>query len=135
MRALRSYPPEYLTFFDLYNRGEHFEAHETLEDLWHAGRPLAPAASKNRFYQGLIVFAVAWVHAGRDNPYGIRHCLEKARGHLTPFAPFHMGVDVVSILEYIDRRLPSLREIEAEGCKPAPGDLPHLYLFPVDSSV
>jgi uncharacterized protein len=79
-------------------RGEYFEAHETLEDIWRA----ADTAEKD-FFQGLVHFTVAWYQAGRGNRVGCERQLEKAVRRLTPFAPEHRGVDVATILRSVER--------------------------------
>jgi uncharacterized protein len=81
---------------DLIRRGEYFEAHEVLEDVWRAAEP-----QERDFYQGLVHVAVAWYQAGRGNRVGCERQLEKAARRLGPYAPEHEGVEVVSILEQI----------------------------------
>jgi 8-oxo-dGTP pyrophosphatase MutT (NUDIX family) len=78
-------------------RGEYFEAHETLEDVWRAAEP-----AEKDFYQGLVHVAVAWYQAGRGNRVGCERQLEKAARRLTPFAPEHRRVAVASLLTSIE---------------------------------
>jgi len=68
-------------------RGEYFEAHETLEDVWRSAGP-----AEKDFFQGLVHVAVAWYQAGRGNRVGCERQLEKAARRLGPFAPEHRGV-------------------------------------------
>jgi predicted metal-dependent hydrolase len=79
-------------------RGEYFEAHESLEDVWRA----AESAEKD-FFQGLVHVAVAWYQAGRGNRVGCERQLEKAVRRLTPYAPEHRGVDVAAFLRSVER--------------------------------
>jgi predicted metal-dependent hydrolase len=79
------------------HRGEYFEAHETLEDVWRAAEP-----AEKDFFQGLVHVAVAWYQAGRGNRYGCERQLAKAVRRLTPFAPEHRGVAVEPLLLSID---------------------------------
>jgi uncharacterized protein len=79
-------------------RGEYFEAHETLEDVWRASDP-----DEKDFFQGLVHVAVAWYQAGRGNRVGCERQLEKAARRLTPFAPEHRGVDVAAFLRSVER--------------------------------
>jgi uncharacterized protein len=79
-------------------RGEYFEAHETLEDVWRAADP-----AEKDFFQGLVHVAVAWYQAGRGNGYGCERQLQKAARRLRPFAPEYRGVDVESYLRSIER--------------------------------
>jgi uncharacterized protein len=80
------------------DRGEYFEAHETLEDIWRAAEP-----AEKDFFQGLVHFTVAWYQAGRGNRVGCERQLEKAARRLAPFAPRHRGVDVAAILRSVEQ--------------------------------
>lgn len=77
----------------LIRAGEHFSAHEVLEDEWRA----APAPERD-FLQGLVHVAVAWYQAGRGNAYGCGRQLKKAQRRLGPYAPEHRGIDVEALL-------------------------------------
>jgi uncharacterized protein len=79
-------------------RGEYFEAHESLEDVWRAAEP-----AEKDFFQGLVHVAVAWHQAGRGNRPGCERQLEKAARRLAPFAPEHRGVDVAAFLRSVER--------------------------------
>jgi uncharacterized protein len=79
-------------------RGEYFEAHESLEDVWRAAEP-----AEKDFFQGLVHVAVAWYQAGRGNRVGCERQLEKAVRRLTPYAPEHRGVDVAAFLRSVER--------------------------------
>jgi predicted metal-dependent hydrolase len=95
-------------------RGEYFEAHETLEDVWRAADP-----AEKDFFQGLVHVAVAWYQAGRGNRVGCERQLEKAARRLTPYAPEHRGVDI----EFL------LREVEDAARTVAGGSLELLPVF------
>jgi predicted metal-dependent hydrolase len=76
-----------------FNRGEYFECHETLEELWMAEtRPI------RRFYQGILQIGVAFHHlrAGRYKP--VIWLLERGSSYLHPFGRECMGVDVTGLL-------------------------------------
>jgi 8-oxo-dGTP pyrophosphatase MutT (NUDIX family) len=77
-------------------RGEYFEAHESLEDVWRAAEP-----AEKDFFQGLVHVAVAWYQAGRGNRVGCERQLEKAVRRLTPYAPEHRGVGVEALLQSV----------------------------------
>jgi predicted metal-dependent hydrolase/8-oxo-dGTP pyrophosphatase MutT (NUDIX family) len=78
-------------------RGDYFEAHESLEDVWRAAEP-----AEKDFFQGLVHVAVAWYQAGRGNRTGCERQLEKAARRLTPYAPEHRGVGVAFLLLSIE---------------------------------
>lgn len=56
--------PRYFGFFDCFNHGRYFEAHQILEALWLRER----FNSKGNLYKGLIQVAGAFVHLQRDRP-------------------------------------------------------------------
>jgi predicted metal-dependent hydrolase len=87
-------------------RGEYFEAHESLEDVWRAAEP-----AEKDFFQGLVHVAVAWYQAGRGNRPGCERQLEKAARRLSPFAPEHRGVDVAGFLRSVE----SAQRVVASG--------------------
>ncbi len=76
-----------------FNRGEFFEQHETLEDLWRA-----ETREVRRLYQGILQVGVAMYHIGRRNHHGAMHMLTRGPNHLRPFAPACQTVDVSDLL-------------------------------------
>lgn len=69
---------EFLRGVELFNRGEFFDAHEVLEDVWRA----APAHEK-KFLQGVVQIAVAFHHYSTGNRVGMRSVLERAIRNLS----------------------------------------------------
>lgn len=63
-----------------WNAGAWFEAHEDWETLWHEAE-----GARREWLQGLIQFAAAFVHVGRDNAGGVvkllRTAAQKAGGY------------------------------------------------------
>ncbi len=86
------FPQALERFVDLFNREEFWASHEVLEDDW---RRLG-----SDFYQGLILYASAFVHAVRGNPHGIVAQLDKAEDRLSRYSPTYLGVDVKALLEH-----------------------------------
>ena len=82
----------------LIRAGEHFAAHEALEEAWRAS-----TREERDFFQGLVHVAVAWYQAGRGRPIATGRQLEKAERRLAPFAPAHRGVDVEDVLAQVRR--------------------------------
>jgi len=76
----------------LFNRGEFFEAHEVLEDVWRA----APAAER-KFLQGLIQIAVALHHHSRGNSVGARSLLARAVGNLNCYPEEFAGIELAML--------------------------------------
>jgi hypothetical protein len=87
-----AFPPSLRRFVELFNRGLYWESHEALEDDW---RRLG-----SDFYQGLILYASAFVHAQRGNRHGILAQLDKAEERLHPYLPSYMGIDVAGIFTH-----------------------------------
>jgi predicted metal-dependent hydrolase len=86
----QKYDPHYLGFFDCFNRGEFYEAHEVLEKIWLPQR----SSANGRFYKGLIQLAGAFVHLqkGRLRPAGA--LLKLAKENLETYGAAHQGLDL-----------------------------------------
>jgi len=85
-------PEPLVRFADLVNRGEYWESHEVLEEAWRR--------TGSAFYQGLILYASAFVHARRGTPHGIVAQLQKAEGALETYPAAYLGVDVEALLRH-----------------------------------
>jgi predicted metal-dependent hydrolase len=81
--------PVPLTGIRQFNRGEFFECHRTLEELW-----AAESRTIRGLYQGILQIGVAFHHlrAGRYQP--ALTLLERGGNYLKPFAPTCKGVDI-----------------------------------------
>jgi uncharacterized protein len=77
----------------LFNKGEFFEAHEVLEDVWRT----APDSEK-KFLQGLIQVAVALHHHSNGNLVGARSLLERAARNLALYPESFGGVNIAGLL-------------------------------------
>ncbi len=111
----------YLKFFECFNQGLFFEAHEFLEALWLPVR----RGEDGPFYKGLIQIAGAFVHLqkGRYGPSAA--LLKSGRSYLAGFRPRHKGVEVELVLALADRWL---KELEAGGNPLHSSDSPKLIL-------
>jgi hypothetical protein len=89
--------PHYGGWFACFNRGDFYEAHDVLEDLWLRER----GGGNDRFYKGLIQLAGAFVHLqkGRLRPGDALFRL--AESNLTGYAPRHARLNVEVVLEVI----------------------------------
>jgi len=103
--------PRYLGFFHCFNRGEYYEAHDVLEDLW-----LETHGHDREFYKGLIQVAGAFVHLRKqaERPHHHHHgrrlvpaarIFRLAIARLAPFAPHHLGADISAILHLCQSHL------------------------------
>jgi len=60
----RELDAHYLGYFECFNRGLYYEAHDVLEELWLADRH----GPNGAFFKGLIQFAGAFVHMQKHTP-------------------------------------------------------------------
>ncbi len=90
-----------------FNRGEFFEQHETLEQLWREER-----RDIRYLYQGILQIGVAFHHLRKCNHHGTVYMLTRGRRYLAPFAPCCQQVDVQQLLDDAAR---ALREVERLG--------------------
>ncbi len=72
---------------ELFNAGRFFECHEAWEEVWKRAD-----GDTRRFYQGLIQFAVALLHAQRGNREGAASVYAKACRNLAKLPDDFMGV-------------------------------------------
>ena len=86
-------PPLLLEGIAQFNRGEFFEQHETLEDLWRS-----EPRDVRRLYQGILQIGVALYQIRRDNHHGAVYMLTRGTAYLRPFAPRCQTVDVEDLL-------------------------------------
>jgi predicted metal-dependent hydrolase len=89
---MRRPDPRWTRGVDLFNRGEFFEAHEVVEDLWNE-----TGGAERDFLKGFIQAAVALEHHRRGNPAGLRSVATTASGHLGRAAPDAGGLDVTAL--------------------------------------
>ena len=97
-------PVAYTAYFDCFNAGEYYEAHDVLEHLW-----LGCSTPDAGFYKGLIQIAGAFVHLKKQferplHPKDGRRLHPAVRlfalgvANVEPFAPSHLGLDVVGLV-------------------------------------
>lgn len=100
----------------LFNRGEFFEAHEVLEDVWRG----APKEQK-RFLQGVVQLAVAFHHYSTGNLVGMRSVMERGIKNMAGQAEGYCGIRLAPLLRSLaawqealetGRSLPPLPRIE-----------------------
>jgi hypothetical protein len=103
--------PCYLGYFECFNEGRYYEAHDVLEHLWLKGGRSSPDYG---FHKGLIQLAGAFVHLKlqRENPSHPKHGrrMRPARRlfllaieNLSPYAPHHRGMSLSLPLELAAR--------------------------------
>jgi len=85
-------PEELLQAIDEFNRGDWFEAHETLEELW-----VGTKGELRDFYQGMLQLAVALHHWRSGNFKGALTLLKGGGELLSRVEPVCLGVDVAGL--------------------------------------
>jgi hypothetical protein len=91
---MNRFPSQLEDFVARFNAGSFWESHEILEAAWRE--------TGSDFYQGLILFASAFVHVRRANLHGVRAQLAKAVSRLGGYRPSYLGVDVDAVLDAAD---------------------------------
>src|SRR5882672_7801103 len=86
----RELDAHYLGYFECFNRGLFYEAHDVLEELWLADRH----GSNGAFYKGLIQVAGAFVHLQKDRLRPAAALFKLARANFERYPPVHERLDV-----------------------------------------
>ena len=86
----------YVGWFECFNRGEYYEAHDVLEDLWLEG---GKAGANYAFHKGLIQFAGAFVHLQKGRLGPAVALFRLAEANLQRYPSRHDGVDLGTILQ------------------------------------
>ena len=118
----------YLGFFDCFNQGLYFEAHEVLEELWLEDR----SGPNGAFYKGLIQLAGAFVHLQKRRPGPASALLRMARANLNGYPVPHEHLDVAHVLGFADVWLTRIAALGEEALArhetPKLNPLPSAYL-------
>jgi predicted metal-dependent hydrolase len=101
----------YLGYFECFNSGRFYEAHEVLEHLWLPGR----SGPDGDFYKGLIQLAGAFVHLQKRRPQPALALLRTARVYLKKYPARHHGLEVGAVVALIDGWI---GKVEAGGSNP-----------------
>ena len=90
--------PHYLAYFDQFNKGQYYDAHDVLEQLWLIGGKSSPDYA---FYKGLIQLAGAFVHLQKNRPQPAVALFNLAEANLRRYAPLHKGICIDRIVDLI----------------------------------
>jgi predicted metal-dependent hydrolase len=99
----------YLGYFECFNGGLFYEAHDVLEELWLADRH----GPDGNFFKGLIQFAGAFVHLQKHTARLPRlrpaaALLKLARVNLGKYPAHHRHLDIRGVIAMIDQWLGEL---------------------------
>jgi predicted metal-dependent hydrolase len=93
----RGYDPHYAGYFEYFNRGLFYEAHDVLEQLWLAER----RGPNYGFYKGLIQLAGAFVHLQKKRLGPAAALFKLAYDNLGKYPSRHEHLDVQRVLTVI----------------------------------
>ncbi len=89
-------PAHYLGYFECFNRGLYYEAHDVLEELWlREGRQ----GENYGFYKGLIQFAGGFVHLQKGRLRPAVALFKLSRSYLEKYPSPHQYFDIAALLE------------------------------------
>jgi hypothetical protein len=106
----------YLGYFECFNAGDYYEAHDVLEHLWLRG-----VGADHAFYKGLIQIAGAFVHLKKHylHPHHYKHARRLAPSarlfalgvaNLAPYAPSHHALDVAALIATCEAYANTIRQ-------------------------
>ena len=95
-----------------FNRGEFFEQHETLEDLW-----CDEVRDIRGLYQGILQIGVAMYHIERNNHHGAVYMLTRGQNYLRPFTPTCQTIDVDDLLSQATQILHEVQQLGPKQLK------------------
>lgn len=112
--------PHYATFFDCFNTGRFFEAHEVLEVLWlpARGRP------DGNFYKALIQLAGAFVHCQKGRLGPAAALFRLAAANFAAYPAEHLELDVAETRTQIANWLADLETHRRNPLAAGPQRLP-----------
>ena len=94
----------YLGYFECFNRGQFYEAHDVLEELWLAER----RGPNDGFYKGLIQFVGAFVHLRKNRLRPAAALFKLSRSYLGTYPSRHEQLDLGGVLRLIESWLGEL---------------------------
>ncbi|WP_193196254.1 DUF309 domain-containing protein [Nostoc sp. MG11] len=109
-------PQEFWQAVELFNSGQFYACHDTLEALW-----IEASEPEKTFYQGILQIAVALYHLGNRNWRGAVILLGEGSNRLRRYPSSYSGVDVDELLSQSAALWKTLQQIGAD--KITAGDL------------
>lgn len=116
----RGFSPYYAGYFECFNQGRYYEAHDVLEQLWLPSR----GGLNDAFYKGLIQLAGAFVHLQKNRPRPAAALFKLARANLQRYPAVHESLALPLVLALISTWLARLEDgafaVNPLGLHPAP---------------
>ena len=88
----------YLCYFDCFNSGLYYEAHDVLEELWLPIR----REDRGAFYKGLIQLAGAFVHLQKNRLRPAAALFRLARRNLEAYPASHERLAIAAVIVLMD---------------------------------
>ena len=109
-----------------FNRGEWFDCHETLEELW-----VGSEDEPRWFYQGMLQIAVALLHWRNGNYRGAISLLTSGTNYLQRVSPVCQRIEVAALVADSQRFLEELTRLGPERMAELPqAMIPKVHLSP-----
>ena len=129
-----AFDPRYVGYFTCFNRGEYYEAHDVLENLW-----LETKDADYGFSKGLIQIAGAFVHLRKqserpDHPKDGSRMRPATRlfdlgiKNIAPFSPMHHQLDVHALIRFCEKTRNAICESDYQLNPWSPHFLPKLEI-------
>jgi uncharacterized protein len=106
---------------ELFNRGEFFECHEVLEQVW-----LNAQNERKLFLQGLIQIAVGFYHLRRGNAVGATRLLDAGSSKLRLNGANQSWIDTAGLVAAVEPVVHALHT----GCAENNATLPKIRVLP-----
>jgi predicted metal-dependent hydrolase len=119
-----SLDPHYAGYFDCFNRGLFFEAHDVLEALWLEDKN----GPNGAFYKGLIQLAGAFVHLQKNRLRPAAALFKLARANLEKYPRRHERLNLTAVDSMVQKWLGSLESTQFEKNPLADERAPQLAL-------
>lgn len=98
----------YLGYFECFNQGLFYEAHDVLEELWLAERQ----GPNHSFHKGLIQLAGAFVHLQKNRLRPSAALFKLAKANLQKYPAQHEHLEIAAVLKLIENWLGELERRE-----------------------
>jgi predicted metal-dependent hydrolase len=115
----------YLGYFECFNRGLFYEAHDVLEELWLTDRQ----SPNHSFYKGLIQLAGAFVHLQKNRLRPSAALFKLARTNLLKYPHVHEHLDIAKLLSVIENWLQKLESSQFAVNPLTADNAPHIQLL------
>jgi uncharacterized protein len=102
-----AFDPEFAKAITLFNSGDYYACHDTLEAIWNDSWQCDRA-----FYQGILQIAVGLYHLKSQNWHGAAILLGEGTSRLPAYLPDYQSIDVATLLE---DSLHILRTVQISG--------------------